>query len=358
MPAATLLKEYRLCKYCLERHIGSGTSGSPCYICCGLMDGLDSITYGILSAVKDYEFDTFLIGATLAVQLHEREDKMRSRLKIRGTESIKNSLTRELGIRLTVLTGKKVEYIKPDVTILLTVDKDNIVNVSVKSRPLTFAGAYVKKSRGLPQRQDKCISCGGKGCISCGYSGLSGHSTIEGIIANELIQATGGQTPKFTWIGSEDESSLVLGTGRPFYVRVFNVKRRKLRDKKIKFNDIAAILNVINGSPMIQQPFKSKTRIYVKCENVLTKKNLKKLNSLSGSTVNFKNKSRMITKNIYSANIRQIDASQFILTIVADGGLLIKQFVGGGEYMKPNISEILEAKCECVMFDILDVRLE
>jgi tRNA pseudouridine synthase 10 len=322
------------------------------------MDGLDSITDGILSAVKDYEFDTFLIGATLAVQLHEREDKMRSRLKIRGTESIKNSLTRELGIRLTVLTGKKVEYIKPDVTILLTVDKDNIVNVSVISRPLTFAGAYVKKSRGLPQRQDKCISCGGKGCISCGYSGLSGHSTIEGIIANELIQATGGQTPKFTWIGSEDESSLVLGTGRPFYVRVLNVKKRKLRDKKIKFNGIAAILNVINDSPMIQQPFKSKTRIYVKCENVLTKKNLKKLNSLSGSKVNSKNKSRMITKNIYSANIRQIDASQFILTIVADGGLLIKQFVGGGEYMKPNISEILEAKCECVMFDILDVRLE
>jgi tRNA pseudouridine synthase 10 len=358
MPAATLLKEYRLCKYCLERHMGSGTSSSPCYICCGLMDGLDSITDGILSAVKDYEFDTFLIGATLAVQLHEREDKMRSRLKIRGTESIKNSLTRELGIRLTVLTGKKVEYIKPDVTILLTVDKDNIVNVSVISRPLTFAGTYVKKSRGLPQRQDKCISCGGKGCISCGYSGLSGHSTIEGIIANEVIQATGGQTPKFTWIGSEDESSLVLGTGRPFYVRVFNVKKRKLRDKKIKFNGIAAILNVINGSPMIQQPFKSKTRIYVKCENVLTKKNLKKLNSLSGSKVNFKNKSRMITKNIYSANIRQIDTSQFILTIVADGGLLIKQFVGGGEYMKPNISEILDAKCECVMFDILDVRLE
>ena len=36
----------------------------------------------------------------------------------------------------------------------------------------------------------------------------------------------------------------------------------------------------------------------------------------------------------------------------------MKQFVGGQEYMKPNISEILGSKCECVMFDIMDVQLQ
>jgi tRNA pseudouridine synthase 10 len=65
----------------------------------------------------------------------------------------------------------------------------------------------------------------------------------------------------------------------------------------------------------------------------------------------------LATKRIHSARARRIEGSQFELIIVADGGLMIKQFVGGEEYMRPNISEILGAKCECVTFDILGVEL-
>src|ERR687892_111394 len=101
MPKKTLLKQYRLCKHCLERHVSTGKSGRPCYICRGLMDNLGAITNNILAAVQGFEFDTFLIGATLSTQLYEREDTMRARLKIRGRESIKQYLTRELGMRLT-----------------------------------------------------------------------------------------------------------------------------------------------------------------------------------------------------------------------------------------------------------------
>jgi tRNA pseudouridine synthase 10 len=322
------------------------------------MDNLGAMANSILTAIKGFEFDTFLIGATLSTQLYEREDTIRARLKIRGRESIKYYLTRELGMRLARRARKKVEYGKPDITITLTVDKENNVQVAVISRPLTFAGVYIKKSRGLPQKQDKCASCGGKGCNSCNYSGLSGYDSVEGILAKELIRITRGQTPKFTWIGSEDQSSMVLGSGRPFYVRVFNPKKRKLKNKTIKGNGIKAMLNVINDIPVTRPRFIVKTKIHIKCENALTKKILKKLNSLSGSKVSFENKSKIGIKSIYSVRVQQLDSKQFSLTIVTDGGLMIKQLVGGEEYMKPNISEILGAKCECVMFDILDVRLQ
>ena len=337
------------------------------------MDNLDAITNSILAAVKDFEFDTFVIGATLPTQLYEREDTMRARLKIRGKESIKHYITRELGIRLSQLTQKQVKYGKPDITITLTVDKENNVNVEVISRPLALAGVYIKKSRGLPQKQGRrCTSCGGKGCNSCNYSGVSGYDSVEGIIANELVQITGGQTPKFTWIGSEDQNSLVLGSGRPFYVRVFNPKKRKLRKdnnnniKKttttttIKANGIKATLSVINDIPVIQPRFTAKTKIHIRCENPLTNKILKKkLTSLSGSKVSFENKSKRIAvKSIHSVYVRQLDSNQFTLTIVADGGLMIKQLVGGEEYMKPNISELLGMKCECILFDVLDVQLQ
>jgi tRNA pseudouridine synthase 10 len=356
---AILLKQYKLCRRCFERHGGSrARPAGSCYVCRGLMDSLDSMEEKILDALKGYEFDTFLVGATLPTQIYEREDALRARLKIRGKESAKNQLTRELGMRLSKKVKRKVEYMKPDVTISLAIDKENNVQVSVKSRPLAVAGRYVKKTRGIPQKQDRCSSCEGKGCDSCGNSGLSGYESVEGVIAKGLMQMTGGEAPRFSWIGSEDQNSLVLGSGRPFYARVSNPKKRKLEKKKISGNGVQAAVSVIKEEPELQPRFRVKTRIHGKCDRALTKEDVRKLNSLAGAEVSFENRWKTATKKIHSARARLIGGSEFALTVVADGGLMIKQFVGGEEYMKPNISEILGSKCECVTFDVLDVSLQ
>ncbi|HEV8404784.1 MAG TPA: tRNA pseudouridine(54/55) synthase Pus10 [Nitrososphaera sp.] len=353
-----MLKQYKLCERCYERHAGRRTKPEKhCFICRGLMDSLDSIADRVTDAVKGYEFQTFLIGATLPTQIYEREDAMRARLKIRGRESVKNQLTKELGMRLARLAGKKVEYMKPDITIGLAIDKENNVDVAVKSRPLALFGRYVKKSRGVPQKQNKCPGCEGRGCNSCSYSGLSGYNSIEGVVAKGLVEMTGGQVPKFSWIGSEDQSSLVLGSGRPFYVRVYNPKKRKPKKIRIRGDGVVAVLSVTEDEPGPQPRFKVETKIHAKCEIEVGDDDMKKLNSLAGEEVSFRSRSKTATRKIHSARVRRIDAKQFALTIVADGGLMIKQFVGGEEYMKPNISKILGAKCECIAFDILDVEL-
>jgi tRNA U54 and U55 pseudouridine synthase Pus10 len=85
---------------------------------------------------------------------------------------------------------------------------------------------------------------------------------------------------------------------------------------------------------------------------------MRKLRELAGAEVSYHNRSKLATKRIRFASVRRLDANNLALTIVADGGLMIKQFVGGEEYMKPNISEVLSCKCECVKFDILDVELQ
>jgi hypothetical protein len=38
--------------------------------------------------------------------------------------------------------------------------------------------------------------------------------------------------------------------------------------------------------------------------------------------------------------------------------LPIKQFIGGEEYMDPNVSKLLNTKCECLTFDVLAVELQ
>jgi tRNA U54 and U55 pseudouridine synthase Pus10 len=44
--------------------------------------------------------------------------------------------------------------------------------------------------------------------------------------------------------------------------------------------------------------------------------------------------------------------------LVAEGGLAIKQFVEGREYISPNVSTAANLQCECLFFDILDVWIK
>lgn len=356
-----------------------------CHICRGLMTSLAEITRRIAISLEDYEFKTFLVGATIPTQFYEREDSLRARLKIRGKESIKSHLTREIGLRLSRVTGATVEYLQPDVTIFVSIAKESeggtfAREISIRPRPILLAGRYTKSSRGIPQKQEKCGCCAGKGCNACNFSGLSAEeASIEAIVASTLVKEFKGRGPKFTWLGSEDRSSLVLGDGRPFYVKIFCPKlRSKKKPLTVHKDGISASLRTIEEKSSVanfvddrmdhvnssDDPpyFLTTTRITVGCTQWVSDEALKKLEELAGSTVRFeKNKSRdrIALKKIYSSAVEKFpDSPDFILTITADGGLPIKQFVGGQEYIKPSITEILGVSCQCRTFDILDVKLQ
>lgn len=364
------LKKYcSLCKYCFDRHVTisvfnriSTINDDKCDICHGLMSQSDSIIEKTVATIidKNYEFDTFLIGATLPAQLYEREDQIRSRFKIRGKENIKKQLTRILGAKFAKITRRRVDYIIPDIVINLFINKQNYVDITIKARSVIVAGRYLKKCRGLPQKQTKCRECIGKGCVVCDNSGLSGYNSVEGIIAKELMSITKGQNPKFLWIGSEDHDSLVLGKGRPFFVRISNPKIRTFkRNLKVGSDGIYAIINgKLDSLPDSLIQFITKTKILVQSETPLVKDSLKKLNTLGESAIEFESKSKMVKKKIYYLSAKKINDNRFSLTIVADSGITIKQLVGGQEYMKPNVSEIIGTKCECIWFDILDVQIQ
>lgn len=361
-----LRRRYNLCRYCASRHLTIGSYIWPaedfdgCDICCGLMKRLDFITRLIEEKIEAYEFDTFLIGAILPSDIYEREDQMRSRLKIRGKENIKNQLLNELRSKFEIITKKKIDYLLPDVSIKVTVGEGSQVDVTAKSRTLTLAGRYIKKQRGLPQKQSKCIHCEGKGCGFCDNSGLSGYPSVEGIIAHHLVCLTKSNTPRFSWVGCEDPNSLVSGNGRPFFVSLSDPKVRTLKNN---LNiDTPEICATIDAEPVCvpQSPirFLTETKIIVETANTVTENNLEKLNLLNNATVKFQNRKKTITKKIYWVNTKMINQNHFVLTLLADGGLAIKNFVSGQQYTTPNISEIVRDKCESKLFDISDVYLQ
>jgi tRNA pseudouridine synthase 10 len=352
------LKEYGLCRRCLARQGGRGGGRQDCYICRGLFDGLDRIAKQALTATEPYEFSTFLVGTTLPTQLYEREDALRSRLRIRGRESIKSQFTRELGGRLAGLTGKKVDYLKPDVTVNVLVDREGGVEATARARALAVEGRYVKKERGLPQKQEKCPMCLGRGCNLCEMTGLAGQQSVEGMIAKHLVKATGGQAPRFSWIGSEDQNSLVLGRGRPFYARVADPHTRRPRMKFAEAGVEARITAVMDEMPDTQARFSVRTKIAIKCARQVGQDDVKKLRSLAGKEVKFASKAKLASKKIYSAQAKKTGDDTLELVIKAAGGLPIKQFVGGEEYMEPSVSSLLGARCECVTFDVLAVDFQ
>ena len=338
------------------------------------MNQLDSITEKICDAIeaKKYEFDSFLLGCTLPSAILEREDSIRARFKVRGRENIKKQFIDELRKKFEKITRKRLEHIVPDITINVVIDSEKNNNnnnndtsqptISVKSSPLILAGRYLKTQRGLTQKKDKCQRCSGSGCASCGNLGASSSNSVEAIIASRMLEITKGENPKFSWLGGEDKDSLVLGKGRPFLLRISNPKVRSLKtDIKIKENGVYAVIKQQDTQLSFQLPshFTTKTRITIQAEQDLCDKNIATLlNVIENSEVSFKAKSKIVKKRIYSVKVEQIDGRRFVLTIIADGGLLIKQFVGGQEYVEPNISKIIGMKCECVAFDILEVNTQ
>jgi tRNA pseudouridine synthase 10 len=193
--------------------------------------------------------------------------------------------------------------------------------------------------------------------------GASSFDSIEAIIARRVIEITRGDTTKFSWLGGEDKDSLVLGKGRPFVVRVSNPKVRRLKkDLIIEENGLSAVIRQQKSSKhsfQLPSHFTTKTKITIHAEGELPYKKLATLtNVLKKSEVSFRAKSKILKKNIYSVQVEQIDEKTFILTVTADGGLFIKQFVGGEQYSEPNISKITGVKCECVAFDVLEVNAQ
>ncbi|MBT8173276.1 MAG: pseudouridine synthase, partial [Nitrosopumilus sp.] len=222
--ANQILKKYPLCDNCLGRLFSktlrlssnkllgkklNQNSTKKCHICKNLFENLNYFLKLMLDTSSNYSFDTFSVGVMIKPSIVDRDDLIRSQYKLKGIDSIKTDVTRELAKSFSRQTKKNIDTQNPDVTFTVNL-KDDSINLHSKS--ITFSGRYVKTMRGIPQKQKSCENCSGKGCRMCDFHGISEFESIEGQISKFLFEKIGGTTAKFTWIGGEDKSSLVLGT--------------------------------------------------------------------------------------------------------------------------------------------------
>jgi tRNA pseudouridine synthase 10 len=388
-----LQANYVLCKHCLLRQTYVNTedyyctqfttslenkSECECYICNGLMHETNSIMHRIMETLRNnYHFNTFLIGATLPSNLFEREDGIRARMKIRGRENIKSQLTRNLRKKFSEITKKQIDFLHPDLMINLRLQGSTDLDIDIKTRPLVLLGRYIKKNRGMPQRSGGKHDPSDELAIHGQFfpnmnlaSRITSvlytleNSSVQAIISREIARLTKCDGLKFSWVGSEDENSLVLGSGRPFFIQIRNPKTVDLNERRLTFPKYGLFVNIEQFfGKLPEQPiqFIAKTKIVIRASRQMGEEEFSRIKSLANSKVVFRNQKKKLKsfeKRIYSLDIVKKSRKIFDLIVVADGGLAIKQFVEGRECMNPNISTATNQQCECVLFDILDICIK
>ena len=365
-----IIKKYNLCDYCLGRlftkqlrlssnkilgkKLKNGReSNHSCYICKNLFDNLDHFLKLMLDSSFDYKFRTFSIGTIIKPSIVDRDDALKSEFKLKGIDGVKSDITKELGKLFSKKTKKIANYIDPDIIFTVNLKEPSC---NLRSKPIVISGRYTKSKRGYSQKQKSCDNCSGKGCRTCNFHGISEFNSVEGVISKLIFKKFGGTTTKFTWIGGEDKSSLVLGSGRPFIVKLQNPLKRKIKLSDYA-SDFISIFNlkIIDDSPKTPLKFSSLATIKISTDSKFDAENLKKLKNLKNSPIIVSEKSgRSYEKKIFDINYKKTSDQIILVKIRVEGGLPIKRFVIGND-VTPNISETIGTHCIPEEFDFLEI---
>tara|TARA_B100001142_G_scaffold170524_1_gene170117 strand:+ start:128 stop:1273 length:1146 start_codon:yes stop_codon:yes gene_type:complete len=368
--ANLILKKYDLCDQCLGRlfskQLGLSSNKllgrklkkdsvfqSKCYVCKNLFCNLDHFLKLMLDSSLNYTFKTYGIGIMIKPSIVDRDDFLRSKYQLKGIDSVKTDITKELIKLFTKKTHKMMDPFDPEITFTLNLKDESC---QLRSKSITISGRYLKSKRGYAQKQKSCDNCSGKGCRICNFHGISEFESVEGIISKLIFKKFGGTTAKFTWIGGEDRSSLVLGNGRPFFVKIKNPSKRKSKLSDEEFNSVSLFnLKLVHESPKKSLTFHSKIKIKISTKLQINSKNLKKLKDLTTYPITVYEKSgKRYEKKIFDLKYKKNSTNLFTIIMSAEGGFPIKRFVIGDDVL-PNISSVLDTMCMVQEFDFLDI---
>ena len=307
----------------------------------------------VLRQVNRYEFRTFSVGVTIPEDVQEREDQLRSDLQIRGRETVKAQMAREVATFIERVTRKHLDRRQPELTILADFSKGE---VSAMSKSL-FVSARYTKPRGVLQRREFCEKCGGRGCEHCD-AGYSRTPSMEGVIGGRFGKILRSTKARFTWMGSEDKDSIVYPPGRPFIAELKDPKHRKIpsRLSVVTGKGGAAITNakVLRARPAVIPTFVFRTRAFIEPAARVDASSLARARELRKAVIRYRNnKGKLVEKRVYSVRVEKRRRG-LVADIRLDGGLPVKRLISG-ESVSPSLSEVLGVPLVCQRFDILRV---
>ena len=384
------LGERALCDACLGRLFGkvghghtnnergrairevAGHADGPCWVCAGLTARYDALADLVARKLEPWEYDTFRVGSRIDPEVSAREESLWSDLALPGPEPLKAEVNREVGKRVSEAVGKEPDLAAPDIVAVLDPAFDH---VDLQVNPLYLRGRYRKLVRGVPQTRWPCRRCMGKGCARCGGTGKMYPTSVEEVIAAEVMRESGGTGHALHGMGREDVDARMLGRGRPFILEIKEPRRRHL--------DLASAIARIDGSGIVEvdglgpargadvvglkEDRAAKTyRVLfrtvppvgeAKLKGALPVLVLEPIAQQTPERVVHRRADTTRHRRILAAEVVRVDGDRAEIRVTAEAGTYIKEWVHGDRgRTSPSLAERLGVACEVIELDVLDVH--
>ncbi len=361
----------------LRKRTVKKTNPTTCYLCEDKFKLVESLVKQALVAVEGYEYNNFLVGVELPVNVEEREDEFKAVFEVAYGESIRHEFGRLLGKAIAAGNNKEVEYKKPEVVVVIN---PFVGQIRVQVNPLFVSGRYRKLVRDIPQSKWFCSSCRGKGCEKCNWTGKLYPESVEELVSKPLLAAAAGEKTAFHASGREDIDARMLGTGRPFVLEISKPKKRFLDLKKLGVEVNAGAKGKVKVSRLrftnkdvVRRLKKGESaqkeyRMLVEFEHPVSTEDLLLLEEkLTEISVKQQTPLRVLHRRadlvreryIYQVKVKKKSPRRAELEIRCQGGLYVKELMSGDEgRTTPNVSDLLGNRARPLKLDVLNVKLD
>ncbi len=328
-----------------------------CSVCCGIFNELDFFANKAKEKLSKIEFSNFLVGTKISGDMLRREESLWEDVGIEWCEPIKSEINRLVGKKLEKELRKHVEFKKPEVTVLIDIDKKD---VELQLNSIYIYGEYNKLVRNLPQTR---------------WPSGKYKNSVEQIIAKPVLKITKGTGSKFHGAGREDIDAKCFGW-RPFVLEITEPARRKIKTRKllslINESKRVSVKNLrIVGSEMVEKvksirPDKTYKAVVV-TKNNIKKESLDRLSILRGKKIYQETPERVLHRRadklrkrvIKDLKWKMISKRKFSISIKAEAGTYIKEFVSGDKGRTyPSVSEVIGTGAEVKKLDVIKVHHE
>ncbi|MDI6718469.1 MAG: tRNA pseudouridine(54/55) synthase Pus10 [Methanomicrobiales archaeon] len=358
----------------LEQDLPCEGEPESCWICGGTFRSVGLWAERVVAALEGIEYATFLIGTRVPPIAAESEEMVWSDLSLSSPEPFKAEMNREVGKAVSRISGKSVDFARPDVVAILDLAEDR---VEIQISPLFIYGRYLKFERGIPQTHWDCRICRGKGCERCGFSGKMYQDSVEELIGRPLIRAFEAADAVLHGSGREDIDARMLGSGRPFVMEIVSPRRRSLDlgDLEERVNREAegrvgvSFQRWSNRSEVetlkSKQGYK-KYRILVEVSGDVSLDEVNgALSRLEGAVIHQRTPQRVAHRRADKVRDRRVvhidlvhsEDGRFLIDVVGEAGLYIKELVSGDNgRTHPSLAELLGCEAHVVDLDVVLVE--
>ncbi|UCG70054.1 MAG: tRNA pseudouridine(54/55) synthase Pus10 [Thermoplasmata archaeon] len=361
-----------------DKKVRQGIIHEPfeCWLCGNLFDELEKFAGLVMDKLHPYNYNTFLIGSRIDAEIVDREESLWGELGNEHYEPIKAEVNREVGKLVEAKVEKEVDFEKPDIVAVIDTGFDN---VELQISPLYIYGRYKKLIRGIPQTRWDCKACWGKGCEKCNNTGKIYETSVEELVAFEVMNATKGAEHSFHGMGREDIDARMLGNGRPFILEIKLPIRRDLDLKKLEksinsytkgkvevFNlrpstkdEVVAIKEAkVPKTYEVEVEFKKRIK-HEKLKEVVRAFKDRPIEQKTPKRVLHRRTDKIRKRMVIDIGIEVVDKKKAIFKITGESGIYVKELIHGDEgRTNPSIADYIKAKCEIKSLDVIKIHDE